>query len=76
MKASKLIADGSELLMLVVNPGLIGGLVLPVMGAIPDGAIVLFSGLGPIEEAQVSLQQRSCLSGFAMPSPGTRCRSS
>jgi hypothetical protein len=40
-KASQLIADGSELLMLVVNPGLIGGLVLPVMGAVPDGAIVL-----------------------------------
>ena len=31
-KASKLIADGSEMLMLVLNPGLIGGLVLPVMG--------------------------------------------
>lgn len=52
--SSNLIADGSELLMLVLNPGLIGGLVLPVMGAIPDGAIVLFSGLGP--DAQNSLK--------------------
>lgn len=31
-KASKLIADGSEMLMLVLDPGLIGGLVLPIMG--------------------------------------------
>ena len=34
-KASKLIADGSEMLMLVLNPGLIGGLLLPVMGGEP-----------------------------------------
>lgn len=45
-RASKLISDGSELLMLVLSPGLVGGLVLPVMGAIPDGAVVLFSGIG------------------------------
>jgi hypothetical protein len=40
-RASQCVADGSELLMLVMNPGLIGGLLLPVMGAVPDGAIVL-----------------------------------
>lgn len=45
-QASNLIADGSELLTLVLNPGLVGGLVLPLMGAVPDGAIVLFSGFG------------------------------
>lgn len=28
---------------------------LPVMGAVPDGAIVLFSGLGPIAQAQEQL---------------------
>lgn len=43
-KASGLIANGSEMLMLVFNPGLIGGLLLPVLGAVPDAAIVLFSG--------------------------------
>ena len=53
--ASKLIADGSEMLTLVFNPGLVGGLVLPVLGAVPDGAIVLFSGLGPIDQAQKQL---------------------
>lgn len=34
----------SDLLSIVLDPGLVGGLVLPVMGAVPDGAIVLFSG--------------------------------
>jgi Ca2+/Na+ antiporter len=53
-RASKLIADGSELLSIVLDPGLVGGLVLPVMGAVPDGAIVLFSGLG--DDAQEQLK--------------------
>jgi Ca2+/Na+ antiporter len=52
-RASKLIADGSELLCLVLSPGLVGGLILPVMGAVPDGAIVLLSGMG--EDAQSKL---------------------
>lgn len=50
-----MIADGSEMLMLVLNPGLVGGLVLPVMGAVPDGAIVLFSGLGPDAQEQLKV---------------------
>lgn len=54
-KASKLIADGSEMLTLVFNPGLIGGLVLPILGAVPDGAIVLFSGLGPNAQEQLAV---------------------
>jgi Ca2+/Na+ antiporter len=53
-RASKLIADGSELLSIVLDPGLVGGLILPVMGAVPDGAIVLFSGLG--DDAQEQLK--------------------
>ena len=32
-QASNLIAGGSEMVELVMSPGLIGGLVLPVMGA-------------------------------------------
>ena len=44
--AAKLIADGSELLSIVLDPGLVGGLLLPVAGPVPDAAIVLFSGLG------------------------------
>ena len=49
--ASNLISDGSELLLLIPSmAGLIGSVVLPVLGAVPDGCMVLFSGLGP--EAQ------------------------
>lgn len=35
--------------------GLVGGVVLPLLGAVPDGAIMFFSGLGPIEDAQETL---------------------
>jgi Ca2+/Na+ antiporter len=54
-RASGFISDGAELLMLVMSPGLIGGLVLPVMGAVPDGAIMLFSGIGPDAQEQLSV---------------------
>lgn len=55
--ASNMIADGSELLLLIPEvSGMVGSVVLPILGAIPDGAIVLFSGLGPKEKAQDQLQ--------------------
>ena len=51
---SNMIADGSELLLLVPSvAGLVGSVVLPVLGAVPDGMIVLFAGLG--EDAQNQL---------------------
>ena len=46
----------------VMDPGLIGGLVLPILGALPDSAMIVVSGLaGTIEEAkeQVSAQPAS-----------------
>mmetsp|Transcript_14230 Transcript_14230/g.21900 ORF Transcript_14230/g.21900 Transcript_14230/m.21900 type:complete len:553 (+) Transcript_14230:110-1768(+) len=55
-KASELISEGSDLLLLVPSlAGLVGSVVLPLLGAVPDGAIMLFSGLGDIEEAQETL---------------------
>jgi Ca2+/Na+ antiporter len=33
----------------------VGGVVLPLLGAVPDGAIMLFSGIGNIETAQETL---------------------
>uniref|UniRef100_A0A7S2UGX4 EF-hand domain-containing protein n=1 Tax=Attheya septentrionalis TaxID=420275 RepID=A0A7S2UGX4_9STRA len=55
-QASNLISEGSDLLMLVPSmAGLVGGVVLPLLGAVPDGAIMLFSGLGDIESAQETL---------------------
>lgn len=53
---AKLIADGSELLLEILDPGIIGGLLLPVLGAVPDSAIVVVSGaMGSTAEAQDQL---------------------
>ena len=55
-KASNMLSEGSELLLLVPSlSGLVGSVVLPILGAVPDGAIMLFSGLGPPEQAQQQL---------------------
>lgn len=55
-KASELIANGSELLLLVPSlRDIVGSVVLPILGAVPDGAIVLFSGLGPNAQETLSV---------------------
>jgi hypothetical protein len=37
----------------VMDPGLIGGLLLPVLGALPDSAMIIMSGMGgTVAEAQ------------------------
>ncbi|CAD7935140.1 unnamed protein product [Amoebophrya sp. A120] len=47
-KASDTISDGSELLLLVpAFANVVGSVVLPVLGAVPDGVMVLVSGVGP-----------------------------
>ncbi|CAI5468524.1 unnamed protein product [Closterium sp. Yama58-4] len=48
--AARLISDGSELLLQVLDPGLIGGLFLPMLGAMPDTVLILVSGLGGSRE--------------------------
>lgn len=53
---SNMISDGSELLLLIPSwRDLVGSIVLPILGAVPDGAIVLFSGLGPDAAQQVTV---------------------
>eukprot|EP01113_Clastostelium_recurvatum_P050638 TRINITY_DN962_c0_g1_i4.p1 TRINITY_DN962_c0_g1~~TRINITY_DN962_c0_g1_i4.p1 ORF type:complete len:533 (-),score=157.93 TRINITY_DN962_c0_g1_i4:1133-2707(-) len=53
---AKLISDGSELLLEILNPGLIGGLLLPILGALPDAAIIIVSGaLGDDPQNQVAV---------------------
>merc|ERR1719444_254514 len=55
-QSSGLIAEGSELLLLFPSvAGLVGSIVLPILGAVPDGVMVLFSGLGPDAQSQVSV---------------------
>jgi len=55
-EASEMIALGSGLLLLVPQLApIVGSVVIPVLGAVPDGAMVLFSGLGPDAQNQVSV---------------------
>ncbi|KAG0628532.1 hypothetical protein M758_1G033800 [Ceratodon purpureus] len=46
LQAAQMLSDGSELLLTVMSPGVIGGLVLPVLGALPDALLIAASGLG------------------------------
>lgn len=56
MYAATLISDGSELLLLIPKiAGLVGSIVLPVLGAVPDGMIVFFSGMGPDAQKELSV---------------------
>lgn len=51
--AAQCLSEGSELLLTVLNPGIIGGLLLPILGALPDALLILVSGLSAsTEEAQ------------------------
>jgi len=55
-QSSNLISGGSELLLFFPSvAGLVGSIVLPILGAVPDGVMVLFSGLGPDAQNQVSV---------------------
>ncbi|XP_028416415.1 sodium/calcium exchanger NCL2-like [Dendronephthya gigantea] len=56
MVAAKLISDGAELLLdLGLPAGIIGGIVLPLLGAVPDSAIIIVSGLKPNAQEQISV---------------------
>ncbi|KAI3974311.1 hypothetical protein MKX01_030980, partial [Papaver californicum] len=51
--AASFLSNGSELLLEILGPGIIGGLFLPVLGALPDALLILVSGLfGSTEVAQ------------------------
>ncbi|KAL2483573.1 sodium/calcium exchanger family protein/calcium-binding EF hand family protein [Forsythia ovata] len=51
--AATYLSAGSELLLEILGPGLIGGLFLPILGALPDAMLILVSGLsGSTETAQ------------------------
>lgn len=41
--------------MEILDPGLIGGFLLPVLGAVPDAAVILVSCLGPISVVKEQL---------------------
>jgi Ca2+/Na+ antiporter len=56
-QSSNLIANGSEFLLLVPSlAGMVGSIVLPILGAVPDGMMTLCSGLQPTPaEAQATV---------------------
>ena len=66
-----LISDGSELLMLTKYSKLVGSTVLPVLGAVPDGAIVLFSGVGPDAQTQLDVGIGALAGSTVMLVPAT-----
>ena len=43
--AAKSISTGSELLLEILGPGIIGGLFLPILGALPDAMLILGTNL-------------------------------
>ena len=54
--ASNQISEGSEKLLLIPSwRSVVGTVVLPILGAVPDGAIVLFSGLGDDAQNQIAV---------------------
>ncbi|EOY13174.1 Sodium/calcium exchanger family protein / calcium-binding EF hand family protein isoform 2 [Theobroma cacao] len=51
--AATYLSNGSELLLQILGPGIVGGLFLPILGALPDAMLILVSGLsGTTETAQ------------------------
>jgi len=48
-------AEGCEFLLDVCGPGIVGGVLIPILGAFPDGMMILMSGLGDIETVQEEL---------------------
>nr|AFK39630.1 unknown [Lotus japonicus] len=40
-KAATFLSNGSELLLEILGPGIVGGLFLPILGALPDAMLIL-----------------------------------
>ncbi|XP_020097359.1 uncharacterized protein LOC109716367 isoform X2 [Ananas comosus] len=52
-KAATYLSAGCEMLLEILGPGIVGGLFLPILGALPDAMLILVSGLsGSKETAQ------------------------
>ncbi|KAG4384421.1 hypothetical protein GLYMA_13G272000v4 [Glycine max] len=57
-KAATFLSGGSELLLEILGPGIVGGLFLPILGALPDAMLILVSGLSgskEVAQSQVSV---------------------
>ncbi|GLT48586.1 hypothetical protein SLA2020_222030 [Shorea laevis] len=52
--AATYLSRGSEMLLQILGPGIIGGLFLPMLGALPDAMLILVSGLSGTKETAQS----------------------
>ncbi|XVE86381.1 hypothetical protein DITRI_Ditri18aG0030400 [Diplodiscus trichospermus] len=52
--AAKLLCNGCEILLEILGPGIIGGLLLPVLSSLPDAIIILASGISGSQETAQS----------------------
>ncbi|KAI3859248.1 hypothetical protein MKW98_007629 [Papaver atlanticum] len=48
--AARFLSTGSELLLEILGPGIVGGLFLPMLGALPDALLILVSGISGTKE--------------------------
>lgn len=46
--AATYLSAGSELLLEILGPGIVGGLFLPILGALPDAMLILGTPSTPI----------------------------
>ncbi|CAD6251268.1 unnamed protein product [Miscanthus lutarioriparius] len=53
-KAATYLSAGSEVLLQILGPGIVGGLFLPILGALPDAMLILVSGLSGTKEVAQS----------------------
>lgn len=53
-KSATYLSAGSELLLEILGPGIVGGLFLPILGALPDALLILVSGLSGTKEVAQS----------------------
>ncbi|WVZ77143.1 hypothetical protein U9M48_025043 [Paspalum notatum var. saurae] len=53
-KSATYLSAGSELMLQILGPGVVGGLFLPVLGALPDAMLILVSGLSGTKEVAQS----------------------
>lgn len=73
-KAAKMVADGSELLLLVPSfSGIVGSIILPILGQIPDAVMILFSGLGGDAQARLSVGAGTLAGSTVMLLTGMIC---
>uniref|UniRef100_A0A0D3F327 EF-hand domain-containing protein n=1 Tax=Oryza barthii TaxID=65489 RepID=A0A0D3F327_9ORYZ len=53
-KSATYLSSGSEMLLQILGPGIVGGLFLPILGALPDALLILVSGLSGTKEVAQS----------------------